>query len=75
MARQAIVKRSKVDVEIGVPRRENAAVLPRVEADDLNGFPGDRETNFGLFVQFGTVVSAALVAQNVKSGSHGVTVD
>ena len=55
-------------MEIGVARGEDAAVPVRVKADDLDRLVGDRQSNFGLFVEVGIVFAIALVAKNVKRG-------
>ncbi len=48
-------------VNVRVGRREDSAVLARIEADDLDRLAENRQTHLGPFVKLGTVPKAILL--------------
>ena len=57
VSRKAIVHGPNVHMEIGIAKRKNAAMMPRVKPDHFHRFVGDGKANFGFFVPFGIMSS------------------
>ena len=50
VSRKAIVYGPNMHMEIGIPRRKNAAMVPGVKPDYFHRLVSNGKTNFGFFV-------------------------